>query len=308
MIVVKKPGFFSTIQDEGRTGYQQFGVIVSGVMDRVAFRIGNALLKQENKAAIEMTLIGGTFEFTKPTSIVLTGGHVQAKVNGEPILMNKVMNLAAGDVLACGPITNGVRTYLCVKDGIQVPLIMDSASTYLKAGIGGLEGRALKVNDTLEYLPTEWIKQNYQVQPEPFYLNKPIRVLKGTEWSRFTEDVQQQFATNSFEISLEADRMGYRMIPNTPIEIKEPFQLVSEAVTFGTIQMPPNGEPIILMADRQTTGGYPKIGQVISADLHRLAQLPPKQSITFEFVSIEEAEDAYEQLEKELRLLQLLLN
>lgn len=307
MIQVKKPGFFSSIQDGGRIGYQQFGVIVSGVMDEVAFRIGNALLKQENAAAIEMTLIGGTFIFTKPTTIALTGGEMKVAINGKHVAMNKAIAIQAGDELACGAIRNGVRSYLCIKGGIDVPVVMGSRSTYLKAAIGGYEGRALKAGDLLPYNESAPITQVGRVHSAPFYKAGPIRILKGTEWSRFNEDVQQAFLKKSFEISLDADRMGYRIVPRVPIQIEAPFQLISEAVTFGTIQMPPNGEPIILMVDRQTTGGYPKIGQVIAADLHRLAQLGPKQSIRFEVVSISKAEFLYEQLNKGLKSLELLL-
>lgn len=307
MIRVKKPGFFSTVQDIGRVGYQQFGVIVSGVMDEVAYRIGNALLQQENVAAIEMTLIGGTFEFTKQTTIALTGGEMEAKLNGRVVQMNKAIPIQAGDVLTCGAIRKGVRSYLCIKGGIDVPLVMGSRSTYLKAGMGGHEGRVLKVGDELPYMESEPTTKSCQVRTYSFYQKGPIRILKGTEWTRFSEEVQQAFIHNTFNISLEADRMGYRIVPQAPITIDEPFQLISEAVTFGTIQMPPNGEPIILMADHQTTGGYPKIGQVIAADLHRVAQLAPKQSITFQVVSVSEAEFLYEQMEKELRLLELLL-
>ena len=308
MLQVKKPGFFSTVQDLGRVGYQQFGVIVSGVLDVVAYRIGNALLKQENAAAIEMTLIGGTFVFTKPTTIVLTGGEMNATLNGNGIAMNKALTIQAGDELACGAIRNGVRSYLCIKGGFDVPVVMDSRSTYVKARIGGHEGRALKSGDELPYNESAPVMQISQVQSAPFYKDGPIRILKGTEWDRFNSEVQQAFLHNTYEISLEADRMGFRMIPKDPIRIDAPFQLISEAVTFGTIQMPPNGEPIILMVDRQTTGGYPKIGQVIAADLHRLAQLAPKQSIEFRVVSIAEAEILYEQLERGLRTLELLLS
>ena len=309
MIQVKKPGFFSTIQDAGRVGFQQYGVIVSGVMDEIAYRIGNALLKQENAAAIEMTLVGGTFEFTKPTTIALTGGEMNATLNRNDIVMNKAMAIQAGDVLVCGAIRKGVRSYLCIKGGIDVPVVMGSRSTYLKAGIGGYKGRALKVGDELPYIGGEASIQAGQVNAVAFYKDGPIRILKGTEWDRFSKDVQQAFLENSFEISLEADRMGYRILPKKEsIQIDAPIQLISEAVTFGTIQMPPNGEPIILMADRQTTGGYPKIGQVIAADLHRLAQLGPKQEFDFQVVSIEEAEHLYEKLEKGLRSLELILN
>lgn len=307
MIIVQKPGFFSTIQDMGRTGFQQYGVIVSGVMDEVAYRIGNALLQQCNTASIEMTVVGGTYQFTKPTAIVLTGGHVDATLQGKQISMNRVIHVEANDVLVCGPITHGVRCYLAVRGGIQVPIVMNSRSTYVKAGIGGYDGRALQKGDELPYEAGYMPSGKHHLQLAAFYMNAPIRILHGTEWATFSHDVQQAFSHNVFTVSLEADRMGYRMIPQHPIQIAKPFQLISEAVTFGTIQMPPNGEPIILMADRQTTGGYPKIAQVIAADLHRLAQIGPNEKVLFEVVSIAEAEAAYEKLQRQLKMLEVVL-
>ena len=307
MIIVQKPGFFSTIQDMGRTGFQQYGVIVSGVMDEVAYRMGNALLKQYNTASIEMTVVGGTYQFTKPTAIVLTGGRITATLRGKPISMNRVIHVEANDVLVCGPITCGVRCYLAVSGGIQVPIVMNSRSTYVKAGIGGYHGRALRKGDELPYEAGYMASGKHHLQLAAFYTSAPIRILYGTEWTTFSHDVQQAFLHNMFTVSLEADRMGYRMIPQRPIQIAEPFQLISEAVTFGTIQMPPNGEPIILMADRQTTGGYPKIAQVIAADLHRLAQLGPNEKVVFEVVSIAEAEAAYIKLQRQLKVLEIVL-
>ena len=308
MLKVIKPGFFSTIQDNGRFGYQQYGVIVSGVMDQVAFRIGNTLLKQQNKAVIEMTLIGGTFQFTKQTFIVLSGGTMQATLNERPVHMYETIEVQAGDTLVCGPIQNGARGYLCIKGGFLVEEILESRSTYIKAKIGGLEGRALKTKDEIPYEATTGRAIPYRANATPFYKNGPIRILKGTEWMRFSETTLQHFLEQPYTISLEADRMGYRLQNETPILLEKPFQLISEAVTFGTIQMPPSGQPIVLMADRQTTGGYPKIGQVISADLHRLAQKLPKQQIHFELVSLEEAEAAYMRLELELRLIENLVH
>ncbi|MGN7477014.1 biotin-dependent carboxyltransferase family protein [Solibacillus silvestris] len=307
MLKVVKPGLFATIQDSGRTGYQQYGVISSGVMDQIAFRIGNALLKQSNKAAIEMTLIGGMFQFAKATAIVLTGGMMQATINDKPISMYKVIRVKAGDLLNCGAILNGARSYLCIAGGFLVEQILGSRSTYTKAQFGGLEGRALQAQDEIPYEESAANYSAFKVKTDYFYKNAPIRILQGTEWQQFSMHMQKNFLEQSYTISLKADRMGFHLEAHTPIYIESQFQLLSEAVTFGTIQLPPSGQPIVLMADRQTTGGYPKAAQVITADLHRLAQLTPKQSLQFELISIEQAEEAYLNIEQELRLLEALL-
>ena len=307
MLKVVKPGIFSTIQDSGRTGYQAYGIIKSGVMDTVAYRIGNALLQQTNKPAIEMTLVGGEYQFTKPTTIALTGGEMRTKLNGKVVPMNQAIPIQANDILKCGPIMNGTRSYLCITGGFLIEPILNSTSTYLKSGFGGFNGRALQAGDEIPYEATTQQFPKTQVYTHSFYESRPIRILPGTEWAQFSAHMQQQFLQQSYTISLEADRMGYRLEGGVRLEKNDPAQLLSEAVTFGTIQVPASGQPIILMADHQTTGGYPKIAQVIAADLPRLAQLAPKQAVTFEIVTLQEAEHAYIKLEQQLRLLETLL-
>lgn len=307
MLEVVKPGAFSTIQDAGRYGFQRYGVIVSGVMDEVAFRMGNALLQQHNAAAIEMTLIGGTYRFHVATTIALTGGQSQARLNGQACPLYCAIAVKAGDVLTIGAIQQGVRQYLHVAGGIQVPVVMNSRSTYSKAGIGGFEGRALQAGDRLPIKSCQKQFVSRHIQPASFYLDAPIRIIVGTEWTRLGVPIQQAFLQTAYTISLQADRMGYRLLPKQPIVVEQPFQLLSEAVSFGTVQLPPNGEPIVLMADRQTTGGYPKIAQVIAADLPRLAQLAPQMPITFEVVTLEQAEALWIAQQQQLRLFELLL-
>jgi antagonist of KipI len=276
-------------------------------MDQVSFRIGNALLNQSNKAAIEMTLIGGTFQFTKQTTIVLTGGEMRATLNNKAIPMYKPIAIKANDILTCGAINNGTRSYLCIAGGLCVMDVLGSKSTYLRAKLGGIQGRALKVGDEVLYNESTLhfynAKQYYL--PNILYREQPIRVLTGTEWDEISASAQHLFVNQTYSLSLESDRMGYRLHTPTPIPFKNPFHLLSEAVTFGTVQLPPSGQPIILMADRQTTGGYPKIAQVIAADLHRLAQLRPTSTLQFEIVTLEQAEAALVRLEQHLRLLQI---
>lgn len=307
MLNVIKPGVFSMIQDLGRTGYQAHGIIKSGAMDTVAYRLGNALLQQANKPALEMTLIGGEFLFTKPTTIALTGGKMHAAVNGNVLKMNQAIALKANDRLTCGPITSGTRSYLCIAGGFSIEPILNSTSTYLKAGFGGFHGRALQTRDEIPYEPTMRRFKTTQIYTENFYEPRPIRILKGTEWHHFTALAQQYFLHQPYTISLEADRMGYRLDGEVPLETTDSVQLLSEAVTFGTIQVPSTGQPILLMADHQTTGGYKKIAQVIAADLPRLAQLGPKHTITFELVTLPQAEQAFIKLEQQVRLLETLL-
>ena len=308
MLKVIKPGIFTTVQDAGRVGFQQYGVIVSGAMDRVAFRIGNALLKQHNKCALEMTLTGCVCQFTKSTTIALTGGFMHATLNHKPIHMYQPIPVKAGDLLNCGAIQNGIRSYLCIAGGFLIEEVLNSRSTYIRAELGGFNGRRLQAGDCLSYEETSSNYGTSQYNASAFYTNDPIRILKGTEWNQFSHPEQESFLKQSYSILVESDRMGYRLQSQHPVSIDTSFQILSEAVTFGTVQLPPSGEPIVLMADCQTTGGYPKIAQIITADLHRFAQLAPNQTVQFELVTIEQAEKAYFQLEQQLRLLELLIS
>lgn len=307
MLIIIKPGIFSVIQDAGRFGYQQYGVITSGAMDMIAYRIGNALLQQHNKPALEMTLIGGQFQFTKETTIALTGGMMQAKLNGKDIPMNRAIPIQPNDLLTCGPIVQGARSYLSIAGGFTIKPILNSTSTYLKAGFGGFQGRPLKTGDAIPYERTAQRFKPLQVYTHNFYKARPVRILQGTEWSYFSEQAQQLFLQQPYTISIDSDRMGYRLESEQPNAAANTPQLLSEAVTFGTIQLPASGQPILLMADHQTTGGYPKIAQVIAADLPYAAQLTPKQSLTFELVTLQQAEQAYLEHQRQLRLLELLV-
>lgn len=307
MLQILKPGIFSTIQDAGRIGYQQYGIIVSGVMDTVAFRFGNALLQQHNKPALEMTLYGGEFRFSQATAITLTGGKMHATINGKPITMNTVITIQANDVLTCGSIMEGTRSYLCIAGGFTVEEILQSASTYEKVGFGGYQGRALQTGDAIPYCKNTRSFNKTHIATQPFYAKGPIRVLQGTEWAQFNIEAQKTFLQQPYTISLDSNRMGYRLQGVLSIQAELNTELLSEAVTFGTIQLPASGQPIVLMADRQTIGGYPKIAQIIGADLHRMAQLRPNEKLTFEQVSLQQAEHAYLKLEQQLRLMEALL-
>ncbi|WP_107840688.1 biotin-dependent carboxyltransferase family protein [Metasolibacillus meyeri] len=305
-ITVIKPGLFSTIQDSGRYANQQYGVVVSGAMDMLSYRIGQLLLQQENKASIEITMLGPTLRFDVDTVIVITGANFSPLLNEMPCPMWRPIVIKAGSILKCAAATVGARGYIAVKHGIQVPAVLGSRSTYLRAKIGGFHGRALQKGDVLPIAPSSITHCNYFVKPEDFisFSNAvTIRVTTGTEWEVFTKKSQQSFLSTAFQLSKDADRMGYRLQSDSHLTHTLQKDLISEAVTFGTIQIPPSGQPIILMADRQTTGGYPKIAQVIQADLPKLAQLQSMTTIRFIIVSLEEAQEIYMKQQQQLALL-----
>ncbi|WP_332649943.1 biotin-dependent carboxyltransferase family protein [Lysinibacillus sp. 54212] len=307
-ITVMKPGFFSTVQDEGRFSQQQYGIIVSGAMDPLSYKISNILLQQEMEAAIEITLVGPTLRFDADAVIALTGADFSPLLNGEPCPMWRPVTVKAGSVLKLQAAKDGARGYIAVKQGIQVPPVLGSRSTYLRAGFGGFEGRALQKGDILPILPNSDMPSKYFARYKDFIKfskDVTIRVTAGTEWGAFTAESHKLLTTIPFTLTKDADRMGYRLQSEGKLERTLKEDLISEAVTFGTIQVPPNGQPIILMVDRQTTGGYPKIAQVIRADLPKLAQLQPMSTIHFEIISIEEAQQIYIEQQQQLALLEL---
>ncbi|MEO4051982.1 biotin-dependent carboxyltransferase family protein [Solibacillus sp. CAU 1738] len=310
-IVVLKPGFFSTIQDAGRIGQQQYGVIVSGAMDQLSYEIANTLLNQSGTAAIEMTLVGPTLRFEVDTVIACTGADFSPLLNDAPCPMWQPVTVKAGSVLKCQAAKQGARGYIAFKHGIQVPEVLGSRSTYLRAQIGGFKGRALQKGDQLPIKLHSEVPRKYSANYKSllsFSNSVTIRIAVGTEWYSFTENSKQTLTSIPYTVTKDADRMGYRLESHSALERVVKEDLISEAVTFGTIQVPPNGQPIILMADRQTTGGYPKIAQVIKADLPKLAQLQPMSTIHFEIVSLEEAQKIYLQQQQQLAFMKTALS
>ena len=318
-VKVIQPGLLATIQDLGRFGVQKFGVIVGGAMDAISLRIANMLVgNSQDEGALEVTLYGTSLLFETDELISITGGNLRPTVDGIEIPMWRPLLVRKGSVLKFQAALSGCRAYVSFSGGIQVPMVMKSKSTYLRAGIGGFQGRKLQKNDLFECGKKSEFGEEpfYQLQTEPTFFpwsvnytsfvtlnkTKTIRIIKGSEYERFNEESIKKFLSTPYTISTQADRMGYRLSGET-IQLKEPFELLSEGVTYGTIQVPSNGQPIILMADRQTTGGYPKIGQVISADLPSLAQMQATDTVHFQEVTLEEAQMALIQREKELNAL-----
>ena len=304
-ISVIKPGILATIQDAGRFGYQQYGVIVSGAMDSYSLRIANLLVgNDEQEACIEISMLGTVLQFEEDCLIAITGGDLQAFIDNKPAPLWRTLFVAKGSILKFKRPVVGCRAYVSIAGGIDVQPVMDSKSTYLKAKMGGLSGRALMAHDEIaigklsekqqhlldqykHQLPASWYVDYTDLVS--FSTEQTIQFIEGNEYEKFTKESRQYFEHSPFSITTQSDRMGYRM-HGPHIELTEKFDLLSEATTFGTVQVPSGGQPIILMADRQTTGGYPKIAQVISADLSSLAQMSPKGIVHFKKVTLEEAQ------------------
>lgn len=326
-IQVSKPGLLTTIQDSGRFGYQKYGVIVGGAMDPTAYRIANMLVGNDASAAsLEITVMGPTLTFHEPALIAICGADFGPVISGEELPMWRPVWVEAGRTLRFGAAKRGVRAYLAIAGGLSVPKPMNSYSTYLRAGIGGLEGRALKAGDGLQTYPmnernrglvdrlkrepgtaASYVSVPWQVSRElipPYRLNPVVRVLPGKQYDSFAPASRADLLREPFTVQPQSDRMGYRL-SGAELRLQQPEELLSEPVTFGTIQVPADGQPIVLMADRQTTGGYHKIAQVISADLPLLAQAQIGSRISFKLVGMEEAQQTKMMLDLSLSLLQM---
>ena len=275
-IRVLAAGGQSTVQDLGRFGWAHYGVSASGAADALALRAGNLLVgNAENAAAIEMTLVGGAFEFESDAVIALTGSDFGA---GLPLWTP--VSVKAGERIRCGATRSGARCYLCVRGGIVVPRTMGSASTHLATGVGG---HALRVGDALPVGDDAVRRPRRAAGPPPFPRDAALRVTRGPQAEWFGEELYRA----AWTVSEESNRMGLRL-RGEPIP-RPPGHMLTEGVALGAVQAPPDGQPIILFVEHQTTGGYPKPANVISADFWRLGQLRPRAPVAFESVTIEQA-------------------
>ncbi|MFO1442365.1 biotin-dependent carboxyltransferase [Bacillus sp. Bva_UNVM-123] len=309
---VIKPGMLTSVQDLGRKGYQQYGMAVSGAMDTYALRMANILVgNEEHEAALEMTLIGPVLFVESDCTIAVTGADLSPAVNGQLIPMWTSIHLVAGSILQFGKLNTGCRAYLAVEGGLDVPPIMGSRSTYLRAGIGGHKGRALQTGDKLSRLDildgqkrkANKLRRRLHANLIPSYSSHiQLRVVLSPQWNDFRKNSHEKFLTSKFQITSQSDRMGYRLL-GTPLEVKHDVEQITEPIPFGTIQVPPGGYPIVLLADRQTSGGYPIIATVISVDLPKIAQGKPGDLISFAVVDIEESHELLRGEEKTFRIL-----
>ncbi len=309
-IEVQSPGLFTTVQDLGREGFGPLGVSPSGAADPISLRIGNLLVgNPDGAASLEMTLLGGTFLFRDGGFAAVTGSDFGGMLDGAAIPSWTSFRVRPGQVLVLGPTRSGARCYLCARGGIQVKLFLGSASTHILSGLGGLEGRALKKGDLLEIGAAIGEFAQVSVVPnavERLLPRKILRVTAGPQSDWFPESSRIAFHAGAYRVSEEANRMGLRL-EGPPIETPRGGQMITEGVPLGAIQVPAGGQPIILFVEQQTTGGYPKIANVISADLSSVGQLRPRDEIRFEAVSLETARTLLKKQEDLLASKELIL-
>ncbi len=285
-IRVISPGFLTTIQDLGRYGYAHLGISASGAADPVALRLGNMLVgNPENAPALEMTLVGAVLEFDSSCTIALTGADMSPTLDGEDIPLWTAVRVEPGKVLRCGAASKGARSYLSAQGGIDVEKKFGSASTHLATGIGGFGGRSLKQGDCIRL--TEGMVRGETLRrldrsrlPE---VSGVLRVTAGPQADLFGDS---EFYSSRYRVSEDSDRMGLRL-DGPPVSFDG--DILTEGVSLGAVQITPSGCPIILFVDHQTTGGYPKIANVISADIGRVGQLRPRDEVYFELVSLDQA-------------------
>jgi antagonist of KipI len=299
-IEVIKPGALTTLQDLGRTGFQHLGVPVNGVMDERAHRLANALVgNPRTSATLEITMMGPALRFHADCVIAVTGADLDPKLDGEPCstATATAMLVRAGSELTFGKRRSGVRAYLAVKGGYLAESVMNSVSLFARGGYGGFSGRPLARGDIIGLrAPQAAMEIAHASARIPAFeddvlldANAPIRVTLGREWCFFSFDAQSAFQSELFRLTPQSDRMGFRL-EGPKLALRETLQIDSEAVAFGAIQVPADGNPIVLMADRQTTGGYPKIAQVCAVDLPRLAQKMPGEPLRFAVVDMDDAQ------------------
>lgn len=303
-IKILNPGLLTTIQDKGRWGYQKFGMSVAGVMDDFASRVANMLVgNDEYEAVLEVTLLGVEILFSCHELISITGGNINPKINGNSVPMWTSLLVKAGDRLSSSAAVSGIRSYISFSRGLDVPEIMGSKSTFTRGHLGGFEGRKLNKGDEIK-LGTKELPLQGSYLPDkyrPLYSkNNTIRVVLGPQDDYFSEEAIEVFLNSTYTITSEADRMGYRL-DGPKINHLDGADIVSDGIVFGSVQVPGHGSPIIMMADRQTTGGYTKIATVITPDLPILAQLSPGSTINFEKLTVEESHIIYKEYEERFK-------
>jgi len=300
---VLTPGGYTTIQDEGRYGYQQMGIPVSGVLDAFAFHCANLLAANpKNSAVIEITVMGPRLEILAPADLAVTGADIKMTLNDQPMPTWTSFSVQPGDILDIQQVKSGCRAYLAVSGGIDVPAVMGSRSTYVGANIGGYQGRVLKAGDLIKCGQGKRLGNPRQMPADLIPAYPPeltIRAIPGPQDDFFKEGLEVLFQSD-FMVSTKADRMGYRLQgPQVKIHKGMPKSIISEPTMPGGVQIPADEQPIILMVE-QTVGGYTKIVTVISVDLPRVAQATPGDTIRFERVSLETAHALYQERQKTL--------
>lgn len=292
-IKVHNPGFATTIQDLGRFGCAHLGVSPAGAADPLSFRIANLLAgNDENTPALEMTLEGVTLEFEEAATATVAGAPCAMDIDGIAVVNERVIHVRPGSVLRCGRISGGARAYLAIAGGFEVPPVLGSAATDLNAGFGGFDGRRLRRGDVLR--SANQAARSPRVLRSDATLFAPamdptiLRVTRSSQHARFDSETMKALLGENFTVGAHWGRTGLRL-QGSPLQAHTRESLVSEGVPLGAIQAPPDGQPIILFVEQQTTGGYPIIANVIAADLHRVGQLQAGNRVRFSEVSLPEA-------------------
>ena len=308
-LIVERAGFFSSVQDLGRVGFREFGVSTSGALDSFALRVANLLVGNEDGAAgLEITFGGLQLRFQDERIVAWCGGEFDVHIGVAPLPAGHAALVRPGDELKFGRPQIGCRAWLAISGGVDVPIVLGSRSTDLRANFGGFDGRALRDGDVIPLGPrpgspipattiSSWTAPHDWVSPA-----KPspiLRFLRGMDWTRFNASTLQRLTREPFAVSPDSDRMGVRLTgPELPRA--DNVDLISEAVVPGTVQVPPSGQPILLLGDCQTIGGYPKIAQVITVDLGMAAQVRVGDRVRFLEVSFGDAHQLFLQRERSL--------
>lgn len=308
---IVEPGMLTTVQDLGREGFAALGVPRGGAADATSLRIANRLVGNDDRApALEMTLTGGTFVFEDAAVVAMAGGEIAGLIVREdelPRLLGRgaAERLRAGEMLRVGPIKAGARTYLCVAGGVRVPAVMGSASTLLSCGFGGHFGRALRRDDRIEFgaapsrLRERSLSEAGRALERETLKRRVLRVIAGAHEERFDRMSAAPFWNSAFSVSVQSDRMGLRL-EGPAVKSPSAGRMVSEGMPPGAIEITEGGQPIMLMPDGPTTGGYPVIACVASVDLPVLGQLRPREAVRFTKISLDEARRLFVERERSL--------
>jgi len=287
----------------GRIGYQKMGMPAAGVMDNYAARIANILVgNSQNAALIEAALLGPEIKFLDKGLIAVTGADMNAAINGVKIKAWKSYLVNRGDVLKLRGALKGIRSYIALSGGINVPIVMDSYATYIKGGVGGLDGRPLKAGDELNLRPVASLGIRELAPTDiPIYNDNIIlRAVAGPFSEYFTEEGENAFFTQKYTVGGRSDRMGI-FLEGEPLEFtNKTADILSSAILMGSVQITNEGTPVILMADRQTTGGYAQIATVITPDFEKAAQIRPGSKVNFQKVTVDEGQNIYIEYEKKI--------
>ncbi|MDO5115112.1 MAG: biotin-dependent carboxyltransferase family protein [Synergistaceae bacterium] len=297
-ILFKSGGALTTVQDLGRQGWQQYGVPLAGAVDQRSLRLANVLVgNPESEAGIETTFIGPIIEFREGNVFAVTGGDLGAELNGRPIERYKAIAAHKGDVLSFrGMKDNGSRAYIAFAGGLAITPVMGSKSTYLRSSFGGLDGRKLRTGDEIKFqAPVANLPDldSRRTEPETFPAGEvTVRAVRGPQSSAFTERGIKTFFTSAYRITNEFDRMGVRLEGEKVEHVKD-GNMISDGIVSGSVQIPTNGLPIIMLSDHQTTGGYTKIVTVVSVDIPLIAQSRPGCTVRFKEVDVTTAQQLF---------------